>query len=206
MSLFTFFIAATILAITPGPGIAYVVARTAAGGRSAGLASCAGTGIGGFVHVLAAALGLSLLITQSAWAFSVLKYIGAVYLIYLGVNMLRRPVPTPDTQPDAQAQGVLHVFLEGVLVETSNIKTAIFFLAFLPQFIDPEASPVLQLILLGSICVAMNTFVDVLAVLWANRLLNSNAIQSVKVRLLNRISGSVLIVLGVVLATVQPDR
>lgn len=206
MTLLTFFFAATILAVTPGPGIAYVVARTAAGGRSAGLASCAGTGIGGLVHVLAAALGLSLLITQSAWAFSVLKYIGALYLIYLGVNMLRRPVTAADRQPDVQTKGVLHVFLEGVLVETLNIKTAVFFLAFLPQFIDPEASPVLQLILLGSICVSMNTFVDVLAVLWANRLLNSTTIQSAKVKLLNRVSGSVLVALGVVLATVQPDR
>ena len=90
MSLLAFFIAAIILAITPGPGIAYVVARTVAGGRSEGLASCLGTGIGGMFHVLAAALGLSLIVAESAVAFSLVKYIGAAYLIYLGVRLLMR--------------------------------------------------------------------------------------------------------------------
>src|SRR5437868_8632407 len=83
-----FFIAALILAITPGPGIAYVVARTAAGGRAEGLASCVGTGLGGMLHVGAAALGLSMLLAQSAVAFSVVKYIGAAYLVYLGIRLL----------------------------------------------------------------------------------------------------------------------
>ena len=82
MSLIPFLIAAVVLAITPGPGIAYVVARTVAGGRAEGLASCIGTGLGGLLHVLAAALGLSLLIAQSAWAFALLKYVGAAYLVY----------------------------------------------------------------------------------------------------------------------------
>ena len=89
MSLVAFLIAAVVLAITPGPGIAYVVARTVAGGRSEGLASCIGTGIGGLLHVLAAALGLSLLVAESALAFGLLKYLGAAYLVYLGVRLLR---------------------------------------------------------------------------------------------------------------------
>src|SRR5689334_20624748 len=84
-----FFIAAAVLALTPGPGIAYVVARTAAGGRAEGLASCAGTGLGGLLHVGAAALGLSLLLAQSAAAFALVKYVGAAYLVYLGVRLLR---------------------------------------------------------------------------------------------------------------------
>ena len=88
MSLISFFIAAVLLAITPGPGIAYVVARTVAGGRSEGLASCVGTGLGGLVHVLAAAVGISLLIAQSALAFNLVKYLGAAYLVYLGLRML----------------------------------------------------------------------------------------------------------------------
>ena len=88
MSLIAFFIAAIVLAITPGPGIAYVVASTVAGGRSEGLASCVGTGLGGLVHVLAAAAGLSLFIAQSALAFNLVKYVGAAYLIYLGVRAL----------------------------------------------------------------------------------------------------------------------
>src|SRR3954470_1496823 len=88
-----FIVAALILAITPGPGIAYVIARTAAGGRKEGLASCFGTGIGGMLHVAAAALGLSLLVAQSALAFNVVKYVGAAYLVYLGIRMLLRKEP-----------------------------------------------------------------------------------------------------------------
>src|SRR3954468_3989457 len=83
-----FFIAALVLAVTPGPGIAYVVARTAAGGRAEGLASCVGTGLGGMLHVGAAALGLSVLLAQSAMAFTIVKYVGAAYLIYLGIRLL----------------------------------------------------------------------------------------------------------------------
>src|SRR3954462_15207867 len=83
-----FFLAALILAVTPGPGIAYVVARTAAGGRAEGLASCLGTGLGGMLHVCAAAAGLSLLLAQSATAFSIVKYVGAAYLVYLGIRLL----------------------------------------------------------------------------------------------------------------------
>src|SRR6185369_16412135 len=90
MSLTAFIIAAIVLAITPGPGIAYVVARTVAGGRSEGLASCFGTGIGGLIHVLAAAMGLSLVVARSAIAFSLVKYIGAAYLVYLGIRLLLR--------------------------------------------------------------------------------------------------------------------
>ena len=90
MSFLAFAIAAVVLAITPGPGIAYVVARTVAGGRSEGLASCFGTGIGGMLHVLAAALGLSLVLAQSAVAFNLVKYLGVAYLIYLGIRLLLR--------------------------------------------------------------------------------------------------------------------
>src|SRR6476620_12527438 len=85
---FAFFVAALVLAVTPGPGIAYVVARTTAGGRAEGLASCIGTGLGGMLHVGAAALGLSVLLAQSAVAFSVVKYIDAAYLVYLGIRLL----------------------------------------------------------------------------------------------------------------------
>ena len=126
MTLLTFFIAAIVLAITPGPGIAYVVARTAAGGRSEGLASCFGTGIGGMLHVLAAALGLSLLIAQSALAFSLVKYVGAAYLVFLGLRLLLRKQEAPaiDAIP---AQGVRRALFEGIVVEALNVKTALFF-------------------------------------------------------------------------------
>jgi transposase-like protein len=101
MPLIPFLIAAIVLAITPGPGIAYVVARTVAGGRPEGLASCFGTGMGGLLHVLAAALGLSLLIARSAMLFSLVKYIGAAYLVYLGVRMLLRKDQPLTAEPVA---------------------------------------------------------------------------------------------------------
>lgn len=199
MSLLAFFFAALVLAITPGPGIAYVVARTVAGGRREGLASCAGTGLGGLVHVAAAAVGLSLLIAQSALAFNVVKYVGAAYLVYLGIRMLRRE-EQPLEVAQVKAQGPRRAFIEGIVVETLNVKTALFFLAFLPQFTSSESALAPQLALLGTICVMLNTGVDVLAVLGANRLLQSNAARAARARLLNRVSGCTMMTLGVLLA------
>jgi threonine/homoserine/homoserine lactone efflux protein len=152
----TFLVAAVILAVTPGPGIAYVVACTVAGGKREGLASCLGTGIGGMLHVLAAALGLSFLVSESAVAFSLVKYAGAAYLFYLGLRMLLRKEPQPQGQTTASG-GVRRALFEGVVVELLNVKTALFFLAFLPQFATPREPLVPQLVLLGSICVALNT-------------------------------------------------
>jgi len=195
----TFLIAAVVLAITPGPGIAYVVARTVAGGRSEGLASCFGTGLGGLLHVLAAALGLSLLIAQSAVAFNAVKYVGAAYLIYLGIRMLFREDPAMSVQPVA-AQGARRALLEGIVVEALNVKTALFFLAFLPQFVTPGEPMIPRLVLLGSICVALNTLVDVVAVVAAHRLLESGPARTARARILTRASGVTMIGLGACLA------
>lgn len=204
MSFLAFLFAAVVLAITPGPGMAYVVARTVAGGRSEGLASCFGTGLGGLLHVLAAALGLSLIIAQSALAFSVLKYLGAAYLVYLGIRMLMRKDP-PVTVEAMASQGVRRALLEGIAVEALNIKTALFFLAFLPQFVSPSEPLVPQLVLLGSICVALNTFVDVLAVFAAHRLLKSGAARAARARLLTRVSGFTMLGLGAFLALARRE-
>ena len=120
MSLFAFCMAAAVLALTPGPGMAYVVARTVAGGRQEGLASCLGTGLGGMLHVLAAALGLSLLLAQSAMAFGLVKYVGAAYLIYLGARMLMHKT-TPATAGPVNARGARRAFLEGIVVEALKL-------------------------------------------------------------------------------------
>lgn len=202
MSLLAFLFAALVLAITPGPGIAYVVARTVAGGRPEGLASCLGTALGGLVHVLAAAWGLSLLIAQSAWAFTLVKYVGAAYLVYLGVRMLVRRSPA-DALPTVRAQGARRAFREGILVEALNVKTALFFLAFLPQFTTAGSPLALQLVLLGSMCVALNTLVDVLAVFGAARLLASGTARAARARLLNRLAGGTMVLLGIVLASAR---
>lgn len=199
MSFLAFLVAAVVLAITPGPGIAYVVARTVAGGRAEGLASCFGTGIGGLLHVLAAATGLSLLVAQSALAFSLVKYIGAAYLIYLGVRLLMQK-DVADAPIAVAPQGPRRALLEGVMVEVLNVKTALFFLAFLPQFVDAASPVVPQLVLLGTICVVLNTLVDVIAVLSSARLLVSGAARAARARLLRRTSGVTMVVLGAYLA------
>lgn len=199
MPLIPFLIAAIVLAITPGPGVAYVVARTVAGGRSEGLASCLGTAMGGWVHVLAAAFGLSLLIAESAMLFSLVKYIGAAYLVYLGVRMLLRKQEAHDVIA-VTSQGARRAWREGIVVEALNVKTALFFLAFLPQFASPGEPLVPQLVMLGSICVGLNTLVDVIAVFAASRLLKSSTARAARARLLTRTSGFVMLGLGAYLA------
>jgi len=196
-----FLIAALVLAVTPGPGIAYVVARTAAGGRAEGLASCVGTGLGGLFHVCAAALGLSVLLAQSAMAFTVVKYVGAAYLVYLGVRLLlvKAPVVVGAVVPG----GARRALLEGVLVEALNVKTALFFLAFLPQFLVSGSAPVPQLVVMGTICVLLNTLVDVGAVLGAARLLQAGHTARRRARLLNKVSGVTLVGLGLYIAAAR---
>ena len=205
MSFLAFLLAAVLLAITPGPGIAYVVARTAAGGRSEGLASCLGTGLGGMLHVLAAAFGLSVLIAQSAVAFTLLKYLGAAYLVYLGIRLWLRREPAAAVEA-VTPQGARRALVEGIVVEAVNVKTAVFFLAFLPQFVDPGAALVPQLVLLGSICVALNTLVDVVAVFIAHRLLSSGAARAARARVMTRMSAATMIGLGAFLALALARR
>ena len=151
------------------------------------------------LHVLAAALGLSLLIAQSALAFSLVKYIGAAYLIYLGMRLLLRDARDLDVLP-VSSRGARRALVEGVVVEVLNVKTALFFLAFLPQFINTNQAWVPQLVLLGSICVALNTLVDVVAVFFSARLLKSNAARATRARLLTRASGVTMLGLGAYMA------
>ena len=199
-----FLIAAVVLAVTPGPGIAYVVARTVAGGRAEGLASCFGTGLGGLLHVLAAAWGLSLFIAQSAELFSLFKYLGAAYLIYLGIRLLWRKELAPVEQP-VTAQGSLRALLEGIVVEALNVKTALFFLAFLPQFVSPTEPLIPQMVLLGSVCVVLNTGVDVIAVFAAHRFMRSGTLRATRARLLTRLSGITMLGLGAFLALAKRE-
>jgi threonine/homoserine/homoserine lactone efflux protein len=202
MGFSAFLVAALVLALTPGPGIAYVVARTVAGGRAEGLASCLGTGLGGMLHVGAAALGLSLVVAQSAFAFNLVKLLGAAYLIYLGVRLLMRRDDGLRVAPVA-AQGVRRALRDGIVVEALNVKTALFFLAFLPQFVAPAQPLVPQLVLLGSICVLLNTLIDVVAVFAAGRLLDSPTARAARARVLTRLSGGTMVALGVYLAVAR---
>jgi threonine/homoserine/homoserine lactone efflux protein len=162
-----FLAAALIIAAVPGPGIFYVAARTLSGGRKTGIASTLGTALGGLVHVIAGALGVSAIILASAELFTALKLAGALYLIWLGIRTFREG---RQAMPEAiSPAGAQQAFREGVLVEALNPKTAVFFLAFIPQFIDPTGSshPALQFVALGLISVLLNTLADVVVVMMA---------------------------------------
>jgi len=157
-----FFAAAFLLAVTPGPGIFYVLARTLAGGRRDGFQSSMGTFFGGLFHVFAAALGVSAILAASAVAFHTVKYAGAAYLVFLGVKMIRSRNDGIPTETSAQ-QG--SAFRQGVLTEALNPKTALFFLSFIPQFIAPERGHIfLQFAILGIVSVSLNTAADLMVV------------------------------------------
>src|ERR1700674_4587941 len=157
--------AAVVLAITPGPGIFYVLARTLAGGRREGISSALGTFFGGLFHVFAAALGVSAILAASAVAFHTVKFAGAAYLVWLGVRMIR----TRNAEMTVSALQPSHgAFRQGILTEVLNPKTALFFLSFIPQFIAPERGHVfLQFLVLGAFSVFLNTAADLLVVVLA---------------------------------------
>ena len=154
--------AALVLAVTPGPGIFYVAARALSGGRAEGVTSSLGTGLGGTVHVLGGSLGVSAIVLASAELFTGLKLLGAAYLVWIGLRTAwaARRDASAALGGDAAVSpvGALRAFREGVMVEALNPKTAAFFLAFVPQFVDPSAGHVaLQFLVLGFMSVALNT-------------------------------------------------
>jgi len=154
-----FVVAALLLLITPGPAVLYIVARSMDQGRRAGLVSMLGVHVGTLVHIGAAAAGLSALLMASATAFSIVKYLGAVYLVYLGVRRLCERTTLTADRPPAVRLG--RAFVDGFVVNLLNPKTALFFLAFLPQFVDVSRGRVgAQIVVLGSIFVALGIFTD----------------------------------------------
>lgn len=163
-----FFAAALLLAITPGPGIFYVLARSLAGGRREGIQSSLGTFVGGLFHVFAAALGISAILAASAVAFHTVKYAGAAYLVWLGIRMIRTRNAELIVEPAAPSQGA---FRQGIFTEALNPKTALFFLSFIPQFIAPERGHIfLQFVALGALSVLLNTAADLVVVFLASPL------------------------------------
>jgi threonine/homoserine/homoserine lactone efflux protein len=154
-----FLVASLVLAVTPGPGVLYILARSLVQGRRFGLASVAGVALGNLGNALAASIGLAALFAISSLAFSVVKYAGALYLVYLGVQMLRADlgaVPAAAATPAS----VGRVFRDGFVVALLNPKTTIFFAAFLPQFLGAGASPMVQSMALGALFVAIAAVTD----------------------------------------------
>jgi threonine/homoserine/homoserine lactone efflux protein len=154
-----FLIASLILAVIPGPAVFYIVTRSVAQGRRHGLASVAGVALGNLGNAIGASLGLAALFAVSSMAFTVVKYAGALYLVYLGIQALRAPQSSDDI-PAPVRVSPRRVFRDGFVVALLNPKTAIFFAAFLPQFMSADAEPFVQSVLLGSFFVAIAAMTD----------------------------------------------
>jgi threonine/homoserine/homoserine lactone efflux protein len=167
-SLGLFALAAIALLVIPGPAVLYVIAQSAEHGRRAGLVSVAGLHLGTFVHTAAAAVGVSALVVSSALAFSVVKYAGAAYLVYLG--MRRFVTREPLERVEAQDEPLARLFRQGVIVNVLNPKTALFFLAFLPQFVNPDKTVWTQVVVFGVTFVVLGLFSDSLYALAAGTL------------------------------------
>lgn len=166
--LMTAFLAASlVLTLTPGPAVIYIVTRTLAQGRPAGLASVAGVALGNLGNAIGAALGLAALFAISSLAFTVVKYAGAAYLIYLGIKALRTPAHQPLSVELAPTR-LGRLFRDGFVVALLNPKTTIFFAAFLPQFMHPGAPAMPQSVLLGAIFVVIAVVTDSIYVLAAS--------------------------------------
>jgi len=199
---FLFLTAAVLLAIAPGPGMLYVLARCLAGGKREGVLSAVGTFFGGMVHVFAAALGISIVLAKSAVAFAAVKYVGAAYLCFLGVGMildarqqnaetLQKLGPTPRNP-----------LWQGVATEVLNPKTALFFLSFIPQFVNRTAGHVfLQFVILGTISVGMNTTADLAVIAMAGPLGERIRSSGTFRRRQRTVTGAIMIGLGTYLAT-----
>jgi threonine/homoserine/homoserine lactone efflux protein len=167
-----FLVASFVLAITPGPGVLYIVARSVSQGRASGLASVAGVALGNFGNALAASVGLAALFAVSSLAFTTVKYAGAAYLIYLGIQAMRA---SKSTASDASSEVIKtldlrRIFRDGFIVALLNPKTTIFFAAFLPQFINPQGSVAAQSIALGAIFVVIAAFTDSMYAFAASRI------------------------------------
>ena len=192
-----FAIASLALLIIPGPAVLYVINRSISDGRSTALAAVAGLEIGNFMHVVAATLGLSAVIAASATAFGVVKWIGAGYLVYTGIRTLsRKPAAFNQEQKTLTRR---KSFTQGIVVNTFNPKVALFFLSFLPQFIDTEkGTTALQSLVLGSIFVLLGMCSDglyaVLASALRGPLLRGKSLPFVQ----RYVAGSVFVLLGVI--------
>jgi threonine/homoserine/homoserine lactone efflux protein len=199
-SLVVFIGAAILLLVTPGPAIFYILGRSIGQGRSAGFVSALGIGVGTLVHTAAAAIGLSALLMSSAIAFSVVKYLGAAYLIYLGVKKLRGEESLEPSQNASRAK-LSRVFGQGIIVNILNPKTALFFFAFLPQFVDASRGNVAwQILFLGTLFAAMGTASDSLWALFAGTIAHRLSGSTRWLRTQRYVSGGMLISLGVATA------
>lgn len=201
---FLFLTAALLLAIAPGPGMLYVLARSLAGGKREGVLSAFGTFLGGMVHVFAAALGVSIILAKSAVAFATVKYFGAAYLCFLGVRMIldaRKENASLD-RPMETGRPARNPLWQGIATEVLNPKTALFFLSFIPQFVNRSGGHVfLQFVALGTISVVLNTSADLVVIALAGPLGEKIRSSATFRRRQRTVTGAIMIGLGTYLAT-----
>jgi threonine/homoserine/homoserine lactone efflux protein len=190
-----FLLASVALAIVPGPAVAYIVTQSIDQGRRAGLVSALGVASGGLVHVLAATVGLSALIASSATAFTIVKLVGAVYLIAVGIRRIlakdesERPEPEPPPRT--------HVYRQGVIVNVLNPKTALFFLAFLPQFVDRDHTVWPQVAVLGVLFVTVAVLSDMTYALVSDAIAGKLRRTGTGAKVRRWLTGGVFVALGI---------
>lgn len=197
-----FAIASLALLVIPGPAVLYVINRSIADGRSIALAGVAGLELGNFVHVIAATIGLSAVIAASATAFGIVKWIGAGYLIFIGLRTLIKKPQAMEAQSTSLTRG--KSFTQGIIVNTFNPKVALFFLSFLPQFIDEKlGSAALQSLILGSMFVAIGLCTDGMYAILASAL-RTTLLRGKSLPFVQRyVAGSVFIALGLIASTTR---
>lgn len=200
----TFILVVLVLFLIPGPAVLLTVARSVSGGQKAGIYTGIGIAVGDLIHTVASVLGLSAILMTSAFAFGVIKYLGAAYLVYLGVRAILEKPKSLD-MPSVQTVDPGQAFRQAVWIELLNPKTALFFLAFLPQFVRPEGYPVvLQLLILGLTFVAMSIIYTTLLAVAAGSIRKWLSRQSAFSNRLGKVVGSIYIGLG--LQLVFQDR
>mgnify|MGYP000221122073 CR=1 FL=1 len=197
-----FFTAAVLLNLSPGPDMAFILGQTAKGGVRSGFSAMFGIWAGAFVHVLFAALGLSAILATSAVAFSMVKWIGAAYLIWLGIQALRSKGSIISGNGQVAPKGMMKIFQQGALVAVLNPKVAVFFLAFLPQFVEVGAGPVsAQLFLHGFLIIVVAAFVEPPLILVGGKLTGYLSRNKTASRWMDRGLGALFVGLGIKLAT-----
>ena len=196
-----FAFASLILNITPGNDMLYVATRSTSQGIKAGIVSSLGVMAGCLVHLLAAVVGLSAIIANSAISFSVIKYLGAVYLFYLGIKSILSKTNLFKLDEKVEKKSLLKIFQQGAITNVLNPKVALFFLAFLPQFVHPEkGNTATQILLLGSWFNFSGTVVNIVVAILFGKLGNWLADKQWFVKWQNKITGLLLIVLGIKVA------
>lgn len=200
-TLMIFTTAAIAITLVPGPSMLYVASRSIVHGRTAGIWSALGLATGLFIHTVSASLGLSAILVYFPPVFFIIKYLGAAYLIYLGIQMLRTNKRSPLSREKIPELNHVRVYGQGVITEILNPKTALFFLSFLPQFIDPvQGSSTTQMMILGGILVFTALVADLFIAISGGALSRSMLAQPLVQKIQNWLAGTVLIALGLRLA------